>query len=241
MANPDKYTTGARKGKLKLGAIRKLVREHAKASKINIQNLDYKQTLTKLRRNGFIINHEEMTIRTKTRLTDGEAKSKRQFLLMDRPAPTPAPRRAPPPPPPPPPPRRAPPPPPPPPARRSAAPKKKPTGPPQLGDILAAAKGLRKTTTSKGRRTGVSEEEVRRGLKGLRKTPARKPKVVELTEFQKELKRRVEMKAKREKKKPTKKDVEEMIKTLKVKKTNNVTKKEAMDAAKVLREILKKK
>ena len=236
MANPDKYTTGARKGKLKLGAIRKLVREHAKASKINIQNLDYNQTLTKLRRNGFIINHDEMTIRTKTRLTDGEAKSKRQLLLMDKP---PAPR--PPPPPPPPPPRRAPPPPPPPPARRSAVPKKKSTGPPQLGDILAAAKGLRKTTTSKGRRTGVSEEEVRRGLKGLRKTPARQKKEVELTEFQKELKRRVEMKAKREKKKPTKKDVQEMIKTLKVKKTNNVSKKEAMDAAKVLREILKKK
>jgi len=234
MVNPDKYTTGARKGKLKLGAIRKLVREHAKASKININKLDYKQTLTKLRRNGFIINHEDMTIRTKTTLTDGKAKSKKQLLLMDRPPP-----RATPPPPPPLPPRRVPPPPPPPPARRSTR-KKKQSGPPQLGDILAASKGLRKTSTSKSRKTGVSEEEVRKGLKGLRKTPARQKKEVQLTEFQKELKRRVEMKAKREQKKVTKKDVQDMIKTLKIN-TVKTTKKDAMDAAKVLRQILKKK
>lgn len=82
MANPDKYTTGKRKGMLKLPAIRKLVREHAKASKINIDKLTYDQTINKLKNNGFILNHEKMRITTSTRLNKP---SKKQLLLMDKP------------------------------------------------------------------------------------------------------------------------------------------------------------
>ena len=81
MANADKYTTGKRKGMLKLPAIRKLVREHAKASKINIDKLTYEQTINKLKNNGFILNHEKMKITTSTRLNKP---SKKQLLLMDK-------------------------------------------------------------------------------------------------------------------------------------------------------------
>jgi hypothetical protein len=243
MANPDKYTTGPRKGKLKLPAIRKLIREHAKASKINLDKLTYDQTLEKLKLNGFIINHEKMRVQTSTRLKDGEIKTKRQFLIEDKSKPKPKPKTKPkaniPPAPPPPPPRGPPPPPPPPLVRKAVIKKKISSGPPQLGDLLKASKGLRKTTTNINKKTGMSEEEIKSGLKGLRKTPVRKEKVIELTEFQKELKRRVLMKANKEKKKVTRKDIDDMIKTLKIKKVKT-NKKEALDASRVLREILKK-
>jgi len=55
----DTYLRGKNKGKLKLPAIRRLVRAHNKASKINITKLNYEQTLKKLTDEGYTIDHDK--------------------------------------------------------------------------------------------------------------------------------------------------------------------------------------
>ena len=55
----DTYLRGKYKGQLKLPAIRRLVRAHNKASKIVITKLNYEQTLEKLKKEGYTIDHEK--------------------------------------------------------------------------------------------------------------------------------------------------------------------------------------
>lgn len=79
--NKDKYMRGQYKGQLKLVAVRRLVRQHNQASKINIQKLTYEQTLAKLKKNGFDINHEKETIQMiPTKLQPAKGRKKKVVI-----------------------------------------------------------------------------------------------------------------------------------------------------------------
>ncbi len=66
---------------LKFPALKKLIKEHEQASKIDIRKLTYDQVIDKLKNNGFKLDHKKARLTTSTRL----GKSKKQLLLMDKP------------------------------------------------------------------------------------------------------------------------------------------------------------
>lgn len=75
------YVSGPRRGMLKFPALKKLIKEHEQASKIDIRKLTYDQVIDKLKNNGFRLDHKKARLTTSTRL----GKSKKQLLLMDKP------------------------------------------------------------------------------------------------------------------------------------------------------------
>jgi len=75
------YVSGPRRGMLKFPALKKLIKEHEQASKIDIRKLTYDQVIDKLKNNGFRLDHKKARLTTSTRL----GKSKKQLLIKDRP------------------------------------------------------------------------------------------------------------------------------------------------------------
>tara|TARA_R100000541_G_scaffold55720_1_gene64742 strand:+ start:1412 stop:1891 length:480 start_codon:yes stop_codon:yes gene_type:complete len=75
------YVTGPRKGQLKFLALKKLIKEHQKASQIDIRKLTYEQVLDKLKNNGFVLDHKKSRLSLSTRL----GKSKKVLLIKDKP------------------------------------------------------------------------------------------------------------------------------------------------------------
>ena len=75
------YVSGPRKGMLKFPALKKLIREHEDAAKIDIRKLNYDQVLAKLKNNGFKLDHRLSLLQTTTKL----GRPKKQLLLMDKP------------------------------------------------------------------------------------------------------------------------------------------------------------
>lgn len=75
------YVSGPRRGMLKFPALKKLIKEHEDASKIDIRKLTYDQVIEKLKNNGFKLDHKKARLTTSTRL----GKSKKQLLIKDRP------------------------------------------------------------------------------------------------------------------------------------------------------------
>jgi len=75
------YVSGARRGMLKFPALKKLIKEHEQASKIDIRKLTYDQVIDKLKNNGFKLDHKKARLTTSTRL----GKSKKQLLIKDKP------------------------------------------------------------------------------------------------------------------------------------------------------------
>jgi len=75
------YISGPRRGMLKFGALKKLIREHEQAAKIDIRKLNYDQVLAKLKNNGFELDHRLSLLQSTTKL----GRSKKQLLLMDKP------------------------------------------------------------------------------------------------------------------------------------------------------------
>jgi len=73
----ETYLRGKYKGQLKLPAIRRLVRAHNKASKIVITKLNYEQTLEKLRKEGYTIDHDKKKL-ISNKVIDLPPKLKRQ-------------------------------------------------------------------------------------------------------------------------------------------------------------------
>ena len=75
------YVSGPRRGKLKFPALKKLIKEHEKASQIDIRKLTYDQVIDKLKNNGFVLDHKKSRLSLSTRL----GKSKKQLLIKDKP------------------------------------------------------------------------------------------------------------------------------------------------------------
>jgi len=75
------YVSGPRRGKLKFPALKKLIKEHEQAAKIDIRKLTYDQVLQKLKNNGFKLDHKLSLIQTTTKL----GRSKKQLLIKDKP------------------------------------------------------------------------------------------------------------------------------------------------------------